>query len=489
MSRSFGSVLRIVVVLALTLAGLAVWRYDLADDLTDDALDAVFSPRDVAAPESPETIEPPAELALPPLSASRPVAPVLAARPGRLNRGMIGGALEAQLSDPDLGKHVLSAVSPLGAKPVYRSRTGSSSVAIPASTTKLVTSTAALLALGPDHRFDTTVVRGAGNQIVLVGGGDPFLASAPPGQIADAPTYPERADVVTLAKKTAVALLAKGRKRVAVAYDASLFSGPEASPAWERDYLPDGVVAPIEALWVDEGRPGSGSGRVDEPAETAATVFSGALSNAGVEVIGVPEPGSAPAGSRTPLAEVSSAPLSQIVERVLDVSDNEAAEVLLRHVGVATGGEGSFDAGRLGELGLFKDQGIEFGPAEVLYDGSGLSRRNRLSPTTLIDVLTLAARADRPGLRSVVAGLPVAGFTGSLTDRFDEGAPEGRGRVRAKTGTLTAVTSLAGIAADRAGNLMVFALMADRVKKVDEDDARVAMDNAASALGACLCGR
>ena len=79
-----------------------------------------------------------------------------------------------------------------------------------------------------------------------------------------------------------------------------------------------------------------------------------------------------------------------------------------------------------------------------------------------------AASDDQPDLRAVVTSLPVAGFTGSLSDRFDQGAPEGPGRVRAKTGTLTGVTSLAGIAVDLDGSLLVFAMIADQVQAQPE---------------------
>ena len=88
----------------------------------------------------------------------------------------------------------------------------------------------------------------------------------------------------------------------------------------------------------------------------------------------------------------------------------------------------------------------------------------------------------------MITGLPVAGFTGSLANRMDLGPPAGRGRVRAKTGTLTGVTSLAGIAADVDGNAMVFVLMADRVRKNKDLLARVAMDNAAASLAVTAVG-
>ena len=91
-------------------------------------------------------------------------------------------------------------------------------------------------------------------------------------------------------------------------------------------------------------------------------------------------------------------------------------------------------------------------------------------------------------LRSVVTGLPVAGFTGSLTDRMDEGPPAGLGRVRAKTGTLTAVSTLAGVATGLDGVPMVFVLMVDQVRLVNTTKAKVTLDSAAAALGACRCG-
>jgi serine-type D-Ala-D-Ala carboxypeptidase/endopeptidase (penicillin-binding protein 4) len=83
----------------------------------------------------------------------------------------------------------------------------------------------------------------------------------------------------------------------------------------------------------------------------------------------------------------------------------------------------------------------------------------------------------------------VAGFTGSSTNRFDTGDSAGRGRVRAKTGTLTGVHGLAGIAEDLDGNLMAFILVADRVTLRNNTDAEAELDRVAAELGACHCGR
>jgi D-alanyl-D-alanine carboxypeptidase/D-alanyl-D-alanine-endopeptidase (penicillin-binding protein 4) len=102
-------------------------------------------------------------------------------------------------------------------------------------------------------------------------------------------------------------------------------------------------------------------------------------------------------------------------------------------------------------------------------------------------VLAVAAEQDRPELRAALTGLPVAGFTGSLAYRYDDGKKAGRGRVRAKTGTLSGVHGLAGVTTDLDGNVLTFVLLADKVRLEDTLDARATIDDMAAALGACHC--
>jgi D-alanyl-D-alanine carboxypeptidase/D-alanyl-D-alanine-endopeptidase (penicillin-binding protein 4) len=408
------------------------------------------------------------------------VAPLVAGVTGTssVDGAAVARVLRPLVKAPVLGRRVTVAVAPLGSsRPVY---TSGAPVVTPASTLKLLTSAAALEVLGPDHRFGTTVVR-SGRQVVLVGGGDPLLTRVPDGD----GVYPRRADLTTLARRTASALEQAGVRRTRLGFDTSLFSGPEVEPTWEADYVPQNVVSPITALWVDEGRERDGySTRSADPALAAAQFFSSALRKRGIEVVGQPQPAEAP-GDATPLAEVEGAPLSQVVQHVLELSDNEGAEVLARHVAITQGGEPSFDGGVRAVEEVLAAIGVRLEGAE-LHDGSGLSRKDRLGWATLIDVLRVAA--TDPDLRTVLTGLPVAGFSGSLAYRFEMAPRAALGEVRAKTGTLTGVHGLAGTVHTRDGVVLAFVAIADRVRPFESLMARARLDEIAGALAACVCG-
>lgn len=472
-SRRLGGWLPVLLVLALVGGGVTAWHYDLADRwLTAQSPDPLTEPAEVPPPEGIDVPDVP-----------EPVAVADPADQGRLLVPAVRRTIAPALTDPDLRRSFHAAVAPLTgpASPEYAAGRGSFT---PASTLKVLTTTAALAALGPDHTFATTVVA-RGRALTLVGGGDPLLRRMPddPGDL------PLRADLTTLAKQTVAALRRRGdaKRPVRLGYDASLFTGPADNPFWENDYVPDDIVSPIGALWVDEGIAADASNRVDDPATDAAVAFASALSAAGLRVRGEPRAARAPARARE-LARVSSPPLSQIAEQVLAGSDNEGAEVLARHVGLSVLGDASFAGGVRGVRQTLAGLGVPLAGA-VIRDGSGLARGNRLRPATLIEVLRVAARPDRPDLRAVLTGLPVGGFTGSLTFRFDEAPAAGVGHVRAKTGTLRGVTALAGVTTDRSGSPMAFVLAADRVRPLDGLDAEQDLDNLAGALGACRCSR
>jgi D-alanyl-D-alanine carboxypeptidase/D-alanyl-D-alanine-endopeptidase (penicillin-binding protein 4) len=349
----------------------------------------------------------------------------------------------------------------------------------PASTMKLLTAAAALAALGPERRFATTVVRAPGPkrgrpQITLVGGGDPYLA---------AKQQSNGASIADLAAATAAKLKATKQTKVNLRYDASLFSGPAWHPSWPAGYR--GVVTPVSALWVNKGYANGGSSgpRVRDPAAQAAQAFAAALRREGLAVAEV-ESGRAPADA-SPVATVRSRPLQQIVDYLLKTSDNEAAEVVFRHVGLAGGEPGSFRGARTALKERLRSLEVWDGAARV-SDGSGLSRETRLPAEMMTELLRLAMTDRQPALRSVVSGLPVAGVEGSLRSRFrDEQSRSGRGLVRAKTGTLRRVHALAGYVRSVDGSLLVYAFVVN--DPASDTQTRIWLDRVTAALSQCGC--
>jgi D-alanyl-D-alanine carboxypeptidase/D-alanyl-D-alanine-endopeptidase (penicillin-binding protein 4) len=404
-------------------------------------------------------------------------------------------ALAGPLSAPALGPQVSVLVADPVTGRVLLSEHGSRAMT-PASTTKLATGLAALAVLGDDARFTTKVVRGAApGSIILVGGGDPTLAVNP----FPARDYPRPAALASLAASTARALKTQGRRTVVLGYDTSLYTGPGLAPGWPADYVTGGDVTPIVSLEVDQGRltaagkpedsddPYNLSPRSEDPAGMAAGAFAALLTADGIAVTGSPRPQAAPARSEVTLASVASPPLSEIVAQMLGESNNVIAENLARQVAVATGQPASFSGAARAVINELRRLGITTGIH--LVDGSGLSPQDAIAPVTLVKVLELAT--DRTRYRALLAGLPVAGFSGTLSageSVFSGISGAALGSIRAKTGNLGTVAALAGLAYDKSGEVLVFAFMADQIPSAGVlDDAANAIDAAASGLAGCGC--
>ncbi len=381
-------------------------------------------------------------------------------------------ALDPIVTAPDLGGSVGAVViDPATGSVVYDSAGGAPLV--PASTAKLLTAVGVLSALGTTRRLATTVVAGSEpGTVVLVGGGDPTLTVR-----ADAAT--SRPSLEALAE-TVVGTV---DGQVRVAYDASLFGPPSRAPGWGQGMVDGGFVAPVSALTVDQGRvtPDSDQ-RVVDPARSAAETFAALLRERGIEVVSV-EPGTAPANA-TVLAAVESGPIAELVTTMLADSDNDAAEMLAHVAGAEVTGVGTFASATEATLAGLTQMRVPTTGIR-LDDASGLSSRNAVPARALAAVLAAVAGSTGPDFTWPIGpGLAVAGFTGTLADRFVS-MPTAVGIVRAKTGTLDGVSALAGTLRDLDGRVLVFAVIANEVPDVYA--ARAALDSFATTLVGCGC--
>ncbi|MDX6723967.1 MAG: hypothetical protein QOD73_2371 [Solirubrobacteraceae bacterium] len=306
---------------------------------------------------------------------------------------------------------------------------------IPASVQKLYTTSTALLRFGPDTRLRTQVL-GAGapdslgvwrGDLYLRGAGDPTLGQP---QIA----------------ALAAALAARGIVRVdgSVLGDESFFDtlrgSARTSFAFDRDI--GGVLSGVAV--------GNGFSRDGAPAKEAARRLAKALRATGVRVDGPSGAGVAPAEAAE-IAAVDSPPMAELIRETNVPSNNFDAEMLLKGIGATYGLAGSTTAGAV----QVRAQLETFGIGARVVDGSGLSRANRTTPQQVVTLLDRMHR-EQPG-PIFEASLPVAGRTGTLRKRMRGTAAQDR--CRAKTGTLRAVSTLAGVCQTTAGRTVAFAIM------------------------------
>ena len=363
---------------------------------------------------------------------------------------------------------------------------GASMPVAPASTAKLLTAAALLEVHKVSDRFATRVVAGAtAGSIVLVGGGDPTLSAAGPGE---APAYPEAARISDLADQVKAKL--GGAAVTSVSVDDSLFTGPATAVGWDPEDAPSTYASEITATMVDGGRDTpQATSRSANPALAAGQALASDLAaNGSRPSVAVGAGQIAPTGAAT-LAAVYSAPVGTLIEQMLSESDNVLAEVLARQVAVAVKQPASFVGAAAAIASSLKGLGIAVGSG--MKDGSGLSGLDRVPAGVLGQTLLKAVAADDPRLHPIVAGLSVAGWDGTLVeqDRFAGAAAAAYGVVRAKTGSLTGVSALSGLLTDQDGRLLVFSFVADAVPGGDPDSvaARLALDQAAASLATCGC--
>jgi D-alanyl-D-alanine carboxypeptidase/D-alanyl-D-alanine-endopeptidase (penicillin-binding protein 4) len=393
---------------------------------------------------------------------------------------------------------------------------------VPASNTKLFTSTAAMHTLGAGFRFHTDVLATATvkkngklqGDLYLKGFGDPTALES---------------DYVALAKQIAAA----GIKRIDgnLIADDTYFDQVRMGDSWAWDDEPFYYSAEISALTlapngdydsgtaIVESRPGAAAGApvqlnlrpangvlklintattgaagsastlsiqrdhgtnvvritgslplgaslgstwvtVWEPPLYAADVFRRALTAEGVKVDGEIREAATPATARQ-LARDESMTLGELMTPFLKLSNNMHAETLVKAMGAVTKANGSWPTG-LGVVTAYaKSVGVDTATIR-LSDGSGLSRKVNVTPKSVTDIL-LAAEKE-PWFQQWYDALPIAGnpdrFTGGTLRARMAGTPAAN-NLHGKTGSLTGVTALSGYVTNKDGRKLVFSMITD----------------------------
>ncbi|MEO6835953.1 MAG: D-alanyl-D-alanine carboxypeptidase/D-alanyl-D-alanine-endopeptidase [Candidatus Tumulicola sp.] len=346
------------------------------------------------------------------------------------------------------------AVVSAGGRTLYDDR--ATHAVAPASVQKLIVAATALHVLGADFRYHTIfaaqqAIAGDGSldgNLLLVGSGDPSLRSDD-----------VRGGVGALARA--------GLRRITggLAVDATAIQGPEINPHWNPDDATEDYAAPTSALSIDGDTIESQKmvGGVEERFWTpvhgvpqyVAAIVERMLIERGIATE------SRPAVSRAALDTIvlwnhRSAPLRVLESHMLFFSDNHYAEQLLRTLGSDAVG-GSDDASGLAtERAFLSERRIPI-PGLRLADGSGLSDDNRVAAITLARVLSDAE--VRGGDASIYRLLPQGGRQGTLREYDFTSA---LGRVRAKSGHISGVSSLAGYVNTAHHGRVIFAFLINR---------------------------
>jgi len=269
-----------------------------------------------------------------------------------------------------------------------------------------------------------------------------------------------------------------------VIVDAGLWDSEDSwVESWSRSATSNGFISHVTALQLDGDRQNPNdplSRRSQDPVGKAASAFVAALRQAGNTARYVTISYEQPQSTGATVASVESRPVSELVTYMLKESDNTLAEMLARQVSLASGLGGT--SASVGEAltSALAPYGLSSEFASF-QDGSGLSALNSVSPEYVADLLVEIYRSSTD-LSLVAQALPVAGVDGSLDNRFFGDNAIAQSEVRAKTGSINSVRSLAGFITGADGADLVFAFFATGDVT---DESRTALETLTTAVYSC----
>jgi serine-type D-Ala-D-Ala carboxypeptidase/endopeptidase (penicillin-binding protein 4) len=426
------------------------------------------------------------------LGACAPTSPTGGIAPALNPLAALRHSIDSLASDPVFRNSNIGilVVNPATADTLYSRNAGK--LFMPASNMKILTASVALAQLGADYRYRTTfVTRGAirdsvlEGDLIVIGKGDPTVSDRA-----------QQGDAMTWMRRIADSLAARGVKRVA----GGVLRGGNAFPdsifgyGWEWDDLSTDSGAPVDELLYNEGmtkRHDTIAGRdtiVDiattNPARTYLEALTLALTSRGISV-GRPLSDSIAdvvAPRTDTLFTVVSPPLREILRYLEKPSQNQIAEILLHTIALEKTGIGSADSGAAVVTRQIVAWGAERDGLKI-YDGSGMSRHDLVSPETI--VRTLVAIQRDTAFSAFYDALPIAGVDGTLRTRML--GTRAAGNMHAKTGTLQFVRSLSGYVTDADGDRLVFSLLHNHY--ITSVDSASRFQNAVGALLASYRGQ
>ncbi|MCH9718766.1 MAG: D-alanyl-D-alanine carboxypeptidase [Actinomycetia bacterium] len=382
---------------------------------------------------------------------------------------------------------------------VFKRRAGKAR--IPASVMKSATALTVMSARGAYHQFTTSVTRSAdGMVLTLVGGGDPLLDSN---------------DLKVLATETAAALSTQGSPagRLRLQVDDSIFAAPTHPSGWPSHYYPNYARKPfgLTRRWVAANDGAIDAGKhFRKELKRAVTELTGAGLRVrrkvtrpipGGDIAPPPatpvasEPTTTPTPAASPtevaptiesgvIATFAEHSVMDAVNAMLPSSDNSIAENLIRHVAAAKDMPTTATGAAAAVTAELKRLQIPMRRIRIV-DGSGLSRQNQLTAKAATAINRAMLDPARPELALGVFAMPRAGVSGTLSRRFGAGLTRcARDKVMAKTGTLSSVVSLSGVAGARDGRPRAFTIFINDFRS-STTSARYWTDAMATAVTGC----
>ena len=306
----------------------------------------------------------------------------------------------------------------------------------PASTTKLFTAATALVNLGTDFQFETTlytdtITKSVVNNIYLKGKGDPLLKTD---------------DIEELV----IGLVKSGVKSIKgdIIVDESYFDTVREGPGWMWDDKP----FQLSALSIRSIEPEKNMG---SRAIACGHILKTKLIENGISIGGKVISGEVPAKAII-INKHLSPPLGNIIRLMNKPSDNWIAEFLFKTIGAEVKGvPGTWRKGREA-ITEFLDEILTEPPLHRFVDGSGLSRYNLVN-TELLSQLLIYMHKQFEIMPEFLSSLPIAGVDGTLRNRMQGMYAEKT--LRAKTGTLSGVSALAGYTVTAEGEVLAFGIL------------------------------